>query len=762
MCMRWLRRLKNILSSVKERGETADEKEDGLVIADFVATGSGLLHHDQPKIKTDLYNRKSFAKQLAHLLVLPPASPGIVVGIEGAWGSGKTTAIRYIIETLEEMRDDGPIVVEFNPWMLSGADALVEALLTELASGIGMSSGAERTDKTLKVAQKILGYAGLLRHLKYLKYVPGASFAGVAAEAVGDALHQAGEIASRVGEGADAAKKLVIDAEELVSIKSGLSQRKKEVIQALSELNRSIVVIVDDLDRLTSDEIKAVFRTIKAVADFPRVAYLLAYDKDVISESLIDQNVERGRAYIEKIVQISYPLAPAFPWQLQTHLSKAITDLFQRIQQELRTFENTIFHDAIRVASGLCRHPRDIIRITNRLTFSLMNISGEVNAADVIVAEALFQRFPKIRDAVIKNPQHYTGFRWSIVDAQQSVDWSMLMPASKDAAREAWKVSLPMDDVDKRVCIAALKFLFPIPNERTSSSAPTSDLRLSDPSRLIRYFAQTSIDGVQNIREIEQILSDPSGVGEKLNTLNIDQAKVMISHFSTYLNVGIEVKYASLIERIVTACTYERVQEDNSREFSRGVAFLVANCLEKSQTESANLMLNFVRNAPLAFGLDLLFLIGTWHGEIREIDESKVKQAVLYVNDANAVSQAIELWRERAKDAFKSKSIFKEGNIFSILYGLAKLGRRSTDSMACAALKTLCITIEGGVEFFLNSANPLREYSNDPFYIYVWNADEMARLVESSKLAEDYQWYSKSLRTDENFRNIISQRNEEQ
>lgn len=85
------------------------------------AAQSAAFQHDQPQVSNDLYSRKPFAEQLASLLVLPPKSPGVVIGIEGPWGSGKTTVVRYIVESLKTAADGAPIVVEFNPWMLAGA-----------------------------------------------------------------------------------------------------------------------------------------------------------------------------------------------------------------------------------------------------------------------------------------------------------------------------------------------------------------------------------------------------------------------------------------------------------------------------------------------------------------------------------------------------------------------------------------------------------------------------------------------------------------
>src|SRR5687768_1766617 len=99
--------------------------------------------HDRPATE-DALGRSHFAKALSHSLVLPNSSPGLVVGIEGNWGSGKSTLIGFIKKNLGDITGDSvPIVVDFNPWMLSNTGALVEALIGQIAASIGkdLSSG---------------------------------------------------------------------------------------------------------------------------------------------------------------------------------------------------------------------------------------------------------------------------------------------------------------------------------------------------------------------------------------------------------------------------------------------------------------------------------------------------------------------------------------------------------------------------------------------------------------------------------------------
>jgi len=717
------------------------------------------FQHDQPQVKSDLYGRKPFAERLGQLLVLPPDSPGIVIGIEGPWGSGKTTVVRYIVESLKKAVDEPPIIVEFNPWMLAGADALVEALLTELASGIGMDSGKKKVKASLEAAGKILGYAGLLRHLKYLKYVPGVSLVGVAADTVGTALHEAGEAASKAATAADNAKKVVEEAEKLVAVKVGLAQRKKEVIKALKKLNRSIVVVVDDLDRLTPDEIKAVFRTIKAVADFPRVAYLLAYDRNVISESLGGGPIAGGDAYIEKIVQVAYPISPAFPWQLQGHVARELAGLLERVERELEPFESALIARATTLACSLCRYPRDIVRLMNRLTLSLASTKHEVNAADVIVAEALFQRFPKIREAVVRNPEQFTGSFWSVENEVIATDWSMYLSVSKDERRVAWQAHLPDDKSESAVATAALKFLFPLTTGVSPNSSPLSHLRLSDLSRLIRFFARTSVVGVQEVADIHELLAEPSEIGELLNDLDYSKAAEMVNHMTAYFDTAKTVDGPGIVRQLIRACTTEKLEVRGAREFSRAVALLAANCLRYCGASLPDAIAEFVASAPLTYGLDFLITVGMRHAEIRGSEEYKIREATEFVEDSAVVAAAIESWRKRAEFSVVSGSVMKNGDFFAVLYGLANLGRNSTNLNAIEPFRKLCTEVNGGLEFFLNEARPFKEFQVELFFLFVWDVDEMAALVEQSSVSSAYEWYVTSLRTDPQTRKFVLARN---
>jgi len=60
-------------------------------------------------------------------------------------------------------------------------------------------------------------------------------------------------------------------------IKESIQHRKNVLVQILSESSSKIIVIIDDIDRLSNEEICAVFQLVKSIADFPNTIYLLAF-----------------------------------------------------------------------------------------------------------------------------------------------------------------------------------------------------------------------------------------------------------------------------------------------------------------------------------------------------------------------------------------------------------------------------------------------------------------------------------------------------
>ena len=111
-------------------------------------------------------------------------------------------------------------------------------------------------------------------------------------------LNTVGKISSFIS---NKIRKRIADNNDLQSIKDRII---KEVVS--SELK--IVAIIDDIDRLNDEEIRAVFQLVKSLADFPNMMYFLSFDLDTVTHALNSVQDGNGLKFLEKIVQMPFEL----------------------------------------------------------------------------------------------------------------------------------------------------------------------------------------------------------------------------------------------------------------------------------------------------------------------------------------------------------------------------------------------------------------------------------------------------------------------
>lgn len=73
------------------------------------------------------------AENLASVIVDRSASDGLVFGIEGKWGSGKSSLINLTIDAIRGRGNAAPAIIDFSPWLIGKRDALISTLFEELA-----------------------------------------------------------------------------------------------------------------------------------------------------------------------------------------------------------------------------------------------------------------------------------------------------------------------------------------------------------------------------------------------------------------------------------------------------------------------------------------------------------------------------------------------------------------------------------------------------------------------------------------------------
>lgn len=298
----------------------------------------------------------SFAKQVLSL----DASEGVVVGVLGAWGSGKTSFINL---TQGFFKDSGIAVLEFNPWMFSGADQLVHSFFIELSAQLRLRPGMA------EVGERIEEY--------------GDSFSGLGWLPLVGPWIERGRVVTD------------ILAKSLQRKKEGVKANQSRVREALEKLNEPIIVVLDDIDRLSTPEIRDVFKLVRLTANFPNIIYLLAFDRYRVEQALGEQGIP-GRDYLEKILQIGVDL-PAVPDHVLTsQIFKAIDAALEGIDNPGH-FDSDLWPDVfMEVIKPLIRNMRDVRRYAAAIHGSVKDLEGQVALVDVLALEAIRVFLPDV------------------------------------------------------------------------------------------------------------------------------------------------------------------------------------------------------------------------------------------------------------------------------------------------------------------------------------------------------------------------------
>jgi predicted KAP-like P-loop ATPase len=344
------------------------------------------MYGDRPitRREDDRLGFSRVADHLAQAILDLPASEGFVFGIEGKWGTGKSTLINLARETLKA-HVEPPEIIDFAPWLVGQRDELLSALFDELADA---AVRIDPVDDAVNADE-----AG--DHLRKLKRKEELR------KALGEKLQTFGTVAGMVGKIAKVASVASVPGAELVSNLAersseaakqfagapSVSKRKAELVAALKQLSRRTVVFVDDLDRLEPRDASEVLRLIRAVADFPNVVYVLSFDPEVLANTLTKSiQIEDGAAYLEKIVQVSFRVPRPEAFDLRRWFSNKVREMFTReLAGEGAMLDEQRLAQAIDLQGGrYLKTGRDVVRTLNALQLHAVPVRAYIDIADMV------------------------------------------------------------------------------------------------------------------------------------------------------------------------------------------------------------------------------------------------------------------------------------------------------------------------------------------------------------------------------------------
>jgi CheY-like chemotaxis protein len=329
---------------------------------------------DQPNVvEADPLGFDQIARGLGDLVLASRDSTPFTLGIEGDWGMGKSSLMQRL-ETRLHAEDDVE-TVWFNAWTAREGDVLeglIKSVLERMdPSMLRRAARDERLMSGLRVATRV--------GARWLR--------------VGDMVDDLWKQMSIDPNARNEMRKLVIGAMEQWRSKGGGKSR-----------GRLLCVFVDDLDRCSPANVFQVFEAIKLYLDAEGLVFVVGYHPAIVTEAILaKQDYGSGvtsRAYLEKIVQISYTISAPDDDQ-----ARELVDSYVRSSQTRKLFESSSVREL--VIERNARNPRRIKRFINNfiLRYGLDPDWSDIGAPVLIRVQILDMYFPDFADLLAERSE---------------------------------------------------------------------------------------------------------------------------------------------------------------------------------------------------------------------------------------------------------------------------------------------------------------------------------------------------------------------
>ncbi|MGD0862532.1 MAG: P-loop NTPase fold protein [Candidatus Limnocylindrales bacterium] len=383
----------------------------------------------------DAFGSGELAGRLADLVhgVQPPYA----VSISGEWGIGKTTLMHQMLGAVHKLEDEPPLAVEVDLWSedvedLRRAIAIEVGAVTEVGTEALARGGNDAERARRKVAQAldravratvtrpelsfdlganirdprrlaVAAAAAVTLFVLCLASLTAPSPLGPVLAALVPAVFAGTVVLTGVALGIATTSRSVAPAAERV----GLGEELRSLVSFTKKKDRKVLVVIDNLDRLTGEDALATLGEIRAFIEIPRgrCVFVIPIDREAFIRHCRDARgmaPEVARDYLEKFFNLNVLLtSPA-----AVDLRKWTLDMVERC--------GGAGPDAVQVAEIIADaadgSPRSVMRILSGTVARRTLIDGGAEPgsptlAQIAFVEALATAFPFTLEVVGPSPR---------------------------------------------------------------------------------------------------------------------------------------------------------------------------------------------------------------------------------------------------------------------------------------------------------------------------------------------------------------------
>ncbi len=309
-------------------------------------------------LNQDLLKVEKYSLALSNFIIR--SDTPITVGLQGEWGTGKTSLMSLLLEDFNKKNIACSWVNTWEYSLFRNANETTPGVLRgmleklkESCKSRGIWTLKDDTEQKFKSAARFLG--------------------GLANQIV---ANQTGIDVKGAVDGGGSQK----SSAEVAEIKALITALIADLIKDPKNPIEKVVFFVDDLDRIPPGDAVEVLEALKNIFDIPNCVFILAIDYDIVVKGLeskfgpkTDENEREFRSFFDKIIQVPFSM-PTGTYDIENFLVEKLKSLGTDIQEE----EKEMYVKAVKYSIGY--NPRSLKRYLN--AFSLINHLKEIELDD--------------------------------------------------------------------------------------------------------------------------------------------------------------------------------------------------------------------------------------------------------------------------------------------------------------------------------------------------------------------------------------------
>ena len=588
--------------------------------------------------REDILGRDDFVESVYDQINSLPFDSPFVFAVQGGWGEGKTSVLNLLRNKLS--RNKRYIIIDFNPWYFSSGQGLLENFLRDFELAINTCYLFSNFRSTLAKYKRLL--------LSPLK----RSFPFVT-EGLSGIFHE-----------------------------ETLEQVKYRLVRILEAVDKKIVILIDDVDRLQKEEMREVLRLVKLLSNFPKTVFILSFDQAKVNNAL-KEDFKTDNEFLEKVVQKVLPLPKIDQFDIdryfeaQLNVATAGVKLSLEERAALEKKFKYFYQSKLRRIFNTLRKTK---RYFNSLRATISSrVAGEISLYDFLILEALRVFYPEIFEDVWYYRWYYINHRWdneSLLSAPFGI--SFKGEAIKKATKKhisALVSSYPVEEGTLIIDLLAELFLpvknaFHQPNYVYDSLAKScrTEKRVTHPVVFRRYFMLRDRPGMISDTEVATLVTllnatNPNEISSTLrDTLDGYRKVGKLLEILDKLDLFID-KFSPKIAEVLVKAIYgyadrlpnklKRVAWEN--EYTEAFVLMYRLINEKVDKGSAHkVVIDIVKNAPIFYA-------------VRVVEWATSKEPA-FINVKGNVDAPV--LRKELANRLSQKYLAEKGNVFETDAGI--------------------------------------------------------------------------------------------